>query len=548
MKQSNDHKKSEEQVPIIARMLFLLAAVAIVGSIILKVGISKEKVPEEVLPTQTETLPLPKTEQLTEQLSLYPKHVAIGQRLPMEEFYDADGKLEKLSDYRGKIVVLSFFASWCRDCEEQFCALGDLDAFFQGYPDVVWLPIDRLEEGKETQEMGIASLLDKNIQTPCLFDQNRAAYDALGGQMIPTTLFLDRQGRVQLCYAGVLSSQGQLASMISYMEKGRAADTEAFLCGQMMSEDGGVYTGNQEASGLAVGRDILSESQGLLMEYAMEKDDSYLFLHALDFVKKQMMEYPLPVWVLDEEQHISVNALLDDLRMLKALEGMQQIHGGYEDVLRALSESIVLYNIQDQSLVDFYDFSQKIPAERFTLCYADFKALEILLLYAPIGEDVMGNTVSLVEGGYISDEFPLYRNYYDYASKSYDAGSINMAEGLYTLYHLAEAGMLKETSLTWLHRQMEQGILFSRYDTDGRVVSGYDYESPAIYALTGLIALEVEDSALLTWALERLEQFRVFDKTSPLNGGIGSDTLEQMASYDQLMTLLLYAKLDKKMG
>lgn len=524
----------------IVRMMLVLGTVVLAGVLLLTFRYWKSTAPAT---EPTVYAPSFQEQLLVDRLSFYPEHVTIGQPLPDCVLYDAGDRAVRLSDYRGKYVVLSFFASWCGDCEQQFENLGDLDAFFQEYSNVVWLPVDRLEGEKETKEQGIDYLQYRGIQTPCLFDRERAAYDALGGQMIPTTLFLDRNGNLQLCHAGVLKDQSQLKAMLSYLLRGRNADLEAFVVQHMMSADGGVYTGVKPVSGLAAGHDVLSESQGLLMEYAAELDDAHLFLQALRFVQDRMMSYPLPVWVLEDEQQISVNALLDDLRMLKALDVMQRRHGGYREITASLAESIALYNIQKQRPVDFYDFSQKTPASRFTLCYADFAALQVLCQYVPIVEDVQANTEALVEGGYISDAFPFYRNYYDYSTGTYDSSSINMVEGLYTLYHLAEVGRLKQTSLNWIREKLEQGALFARYDVTGEVTVGYEYESPAIYALVGLIALEVDDPELLTRAVERLEEFRVFDAAAAHNGAIGGGTMEQMAAYDQLITLLLYAKM-----
>jgi thiol-disulfide isomerase/thioredoxin len=46
-------------------------------------------------------------------------HVGIGRTAPEIEGEDIDGKRMKLSDYRGKVVVLSFWATWCIPCMEQ---------------------------------------------------------------------------------------------------------------------------------------------------------------------------------------------------------------------------------------------------------------------------------------------------------------------------------------------------------------------------------------------------------------------------------------------
>lgn len=514
-------------------LLILLCALA---ALLLRRSRSQEEEAESVTAE-------PADETLTETLFRYPGYVTLDETLPVETFEDENGEEVSLRDYRGSYVVLTFWASWCEHCEEQLAILPELAECAAGYGDVEYLLIDKLDGEKETREQAQAYLETNDISVTCLYDNGLVAYEAMGLQIVPTTLILDPEGKLVFCQAGVIESVNEWEAMLDYAHDGRAAATEQFVRTYMMNGEGGMYTGYSDVSGLAAGHDVLSESQGLLMEYAALTENQPLFVKVRNYVRDYMMTYALPLWVTEDEQTISVNALLDDLRILKALGTMQERFGGYQSEAEALAEALALYCTKDQQPVDFYDFFYDQQSTQFTLCYGDIAAIRLLASLTPVEPDLEANTLALIEGGYISDEFPLYRNNYDYVTATYDDGAINMAEGLYTLYHLAEAGELKDTSLEWLRTRMNGSGVYARYETDGTVSVGYEYESPAVYALVGLIALEVGDEQLLTQAVARMEEFRVFDTSSEANGSFGNGVLEDAASYDQCMALLLYAKM-----
>lgn len=115
-----------------------------------------------------------------------------------------------------------------------------------------------------------------------------------------------------------------------------------------------------------------------------------------------------------------------------------------------------------------------------------------------------------------------------------------MAEALYTLYHLSEIDEIRQESIDWIKKQMEGGI-WARYDIEGNVVLGYEYQSSAIYALDGLIAIEINDNNLLSKAVSRMEDYRCFQEGSQLNGAFAKE-LSDVMSYDQCLALLLYGK------
>ena len=124
------------------------------------------------------------------------------------------------------------------------------------------------------------------------------------------------------------------------------------------------------------GRDVLSESQGIMLQYAALKNNKDLFNSTLNYVNKYMKSDNLASWVVEDGAENRVNSVLDDLRIYGALNEGNQKFGEDDKELIKYRNYIYKYNVNRNSLVDSYDFKYKKKANRLTLCYADFKTLK----------------------------------------------------------------------------------------------------------------------------------------------------------------------------
>lgn len=112
--------------------------------------------------------------------------------LPELRFQDGEGKARSLADFRGKVVLLNIWATWCTPCREEMPALDRLQAKLGG-PDfeVVALSID--QQGAQAvrrfyDEVGVKALalyVDPSAQTGF----------KLATVGLPTTVIVDRAGR-----------------------------------------------------------------------------------------------------------------------------------------------------------------------------------------------------------------------------------------------------------------------------------------------------------------------------------------------------------------
>jgi thiol-disulfide isomerase/thioredoxin len=111
---------------------------------------------------------------------------------PEISFTDADGRQLSLADFRGKVVLLNFWATWCVPCVEEMPSLDKLQALLGG-PDFTVVALSTDREGLSVVRPFIDKLGVRNLAL--YLDQPRAAQRAFGLRGIPTTMLIDREGR-----------------------------------------------------------------------------------------------------------------------------------------------------------------------------------------------------------------------------------------------------------------------------------------------------------------------------------------------------------------
>jgi len=119
---------------------------------------------------------------------LKPAKPALGFTLP-----DLDGKPVKLSDYRGKVVLVNFWATWCPPCRREMPSMERLSKRLQGQPFVI-LAINQQEQAD--QVFVFTGQLDPAPTFPILFDRDSTVSHAWGVLGLPASFIVDKQGRV----------------------------------------------------------------------------------------------------------------------------------------------------------------------------------------------------------------------------------------------------------------------------------------------------------------------------------------------------------------
>ena len=113
------------------------------------------------------------------------------QELPDLEFIDGNGRQTRLSDYRGKVILLNLWATWCQPCRKEMPSLDRLQAILGGTDfEVIALSVDHdFPVVKEFYRQTTLTTLLPYI------DRSGQAMPRLAVTVIPTTLVVDRLGR-----------------------------------------------------------------------------------------------------------------------------------------------------------------------------------------------------------------------------------------------------------------------------------------------------------------------------------------------------------------
>lgn len=122
---------------------------------------------------------------------------------------DQYGKEHCLSDYRGKVIFLNFWGTWCPPCRNE---MPDIQKLYEEYEamgdeaDVVILGVAAPGMGQEGTEQDITSFLEENGYTyPVLMDTEWEMFSWYGISSFPTTFMIDKEGNIYGYVSGQLT-------------------------------------------------------------------------------------------------------------------------------------------------------------------------------------------------------------------------------------------------------------------------------------------------------------------------------------------------------
>jgi peroxiredoxin len=146
---------------------------------------------------------------------------SMGSRVPVvgtpaEDFQlvDLSGNTQSLSQYRGKVVLLNFWATWCKPCTTEMPAMQTTYDKLREKGFVV-LAVNELEDDAKVRE----HIRQYGHTFPVLMDRENKVANQFGVFGLPVSVFIDEQGVVREYIKGGLLTEQKIYDVVARIQK-----------------------------------------------------------------------------------------------------------------------------------------------------------------------------------------------------------------------------------------------------------------------------------------------------------------------------------------
>ena len=138
---------------------------------------------------------------------------------PEWKLKDVEGKVVSSADFKGKVVVIDFWATWCPPCIAGLESMATVVHRYKDDGDVVFLFVNTERITEETKKRATELLYEKNYGFALYFDPEFRTTTSFRVQSIPTKIVIDKEGKMRFLDSGLIGSkQEQVNELIAMIE------------------------------------------------------------------------------------------------------------------------------------------------------------------------------------------------------------------------------------------------------------------------------------------------------------------------------------------
>lgn len=138
---------------------------------------------------------------------------AVGMQVEDFQLADLEGKTQSLSQYRGKVVLVNFWATWCKPCTTEMPAMQTTYDRLREKGFVV-LAINELEDDAKVRE----HIKQYGHTFPVLMDRDNKVANQFGVFGLPVSVFIDEKGIVQEYLKGGLLTEEKIYQTVQRIQ------------------------------------------------------------------------------------------------------------------------------------------------------------------------------------------------------------------------------------------------------------------------------------------------------------------------------------------